>query len=180
MIRKDEARGGRPFFENIALHPARPVLGRVETPEGAPAEGVEIVAVSRDGKPRPGPFEPSSIARVKTDRDGRFRIPVTTPGIGMLWIVPRGFAPESHEIPEDRRGDLGTFAVKKGIATSGRALDARGQPVAGLFLQVGRDREDSADRELLHALAFGDLIDAAPRPTPRAASRSTRCLPART
>src|SRR5262249_41664345 len=153
LIRKDEAKGQRPFFENITLRPANAVTGRVEMPDGAPAEGVEVIATSRPGKPQAGPFEPSSTTRGKTDRDGRFRVPVTTPGLGMLWIVPSGFAPESHEIPKDRRGELGTFALKRGIVVQGRAFDAKGQPLAGMSLQIDRDRESSPDREILEALA---------------------------
>jgi hypothetical protein len=56
----------------------------------------------------------------------------------MLWIVPDGFAPESREIPADRRGDLGMFVLKPGIALQGRAFGARGEPLAGLLLQLDR------------------------------------------
>jgi beta-lactamase regulating signal transducer with metallopeptidase domain len=156
LIRRDEARGHRPFFENITLHPAKPVLGRVETPDGAPAEGVEIIAYSRLGEVVAGPFDAGSTVKVKTDRDGRFRVPVTTPGLGMLWIVPRDYSPESHAIPADRRGEFGTFTLKKGIAVTGRAFDTQGKPIAGMFLQIERD--SSPDRELLKALAASDMV----------------------
>jgi beta-lactamase regulating signal transducer with metallopeptidase domain len=158
LIRRDEARGHRPFFENITLYPARPVLGRVETPDGTPAEGVEIIAYSRRGKVVAGPLDAGSTVTVKTDRDGRFRVPVTTPGLGMLWIIPRNFAPESHAIPADRRGEFGTFTLKKGITVTGRAFDTQGKPTVGMFLQVERDRDSSPDRELLESLAASDLI----------------------
>ncbi len=36
LIRKDEAKGVRPFFEYIRLRPAKPILGRVESPDGKP------------------------------------------------------------------------------------------------------------------------------------------------
>ncbi len=158
LIRRDEARGQRPFFENIRLRPAKPVTGRVETPDGAPAEGVEVIATSRPGKPQNGPFEPSATTRVRTDRDGRFRVPVTTPGLGMLWIVPDGLAPESRAIPSDRRGDFGPFTLQPGIALQGRAFDAKGRPIGGMFLQIDRNRESAPDREILDMLSSGDHI----------------------
>jgi protocatechuate 3,4-dioxygenase beta subunit len=159
LIRRDEARGQRPFFEDMKLRPAKPVTGRVETPDGAPAEGVEVIAYSRPGKLKPsGPIEPGSTTRVRTDRDGRFRAPVTTPGLGMLWIVPDGFAPESREITADRRGDLGTFILKPGIALQGRTFGPKGEPLAGLFLQLDRDPASSPDREYLDSIFSGDHV----------------------
>ncbi len=138
---------------------SKAVLGRVETPEGAPAQGVEIAAFSLSHKVREGPREPGSIIRVKTDRNGRFRVPVTTPGLGVFWILPKDFAPETHAIPENQRGDLGTFTLKKGVTVKGRALDAQGKPLAGMFVRIERDRDNSPDREVLESLASSDLIE---------------------
>ncbi len=76
----------------------------------------------------------------------------------MIWILPDGFAPESHAIPADRRGDLGMFILKKGIAIEGRASDAQGRPLAGMFVRIERDRERSPDREVLESLAASDLV----------------------
>src|SRR5262249_14014373 len=39
MTRKNEKLNERPFFETIELRPAKPITGRVETPEGEPAAG---------------------------------------------------------------------------------------------------------------------------------------------
>ncbi len=68
MIRKNEGLGERPFFENITLRPAKPVLGRIETPDGSPAQGVEILAYSRSGKPKVG--EPPRIRLFRQGQDG--------------------------------------------------------------------------------------------------------------
>ena len=160
MIRKNEGLGERPFFENITLRPAKPVLGRIETPDGSPAQGVEILAYSRTGKPKVGePHEYGSFARVKTDQDGRFRLPITTPGLGIFWILPKDFAPQSHAIPEDRRGDYGTFHLAKGVAIKGRAFDSQGKPIAGMFVEIERDRSNSSDSELLNQLIVSDAIE---------------------
>ena len=134
------------------------VFGRVETPDGAPAQGVEIIAYSRKGKVESGPYVEGTTARAQTDRDGRFRIPVKTPGMGMFWILPAGFAPESHAIPSDRRGDLGTFTLKTGITVKGRAVDETGKPLVGMFLEIERNRERSPDREVLESLGAADRI----------------------
>ena len=57
FIRQEEAKGQRPFFTNISLRPAKPIFGRVETPDGMPAQGVEILVFSRAGEVQPGPLE---------------------------------------------------------------------------------------------------------------------------
>ena len=51
------------------------VSGRVETPDGAPAQGVVIEAYSLSRKVEEGPREEGLSARVQSDRDGRFRVP---------------------------------------------------------------------------------------------------------
>ena len=63
MTRKNEKLNERPFFETVELRPAKPITGRVETPEGEPAAGVVVLAYSRTDKagarsstaPSPGP-----------------------------------------------------------------------------------------------------------------------------
>ena len=159
LIRQDEANGLRPFFQKIALRPAKLVLGRVETPDGRPAQGVEVRAYSLSGKVHEGPLEHGSLATVKTDNDGRFRIPVTTPGLGVFWILPKRFAPETHAIGEDQRGEIGTFRLKPGMTVKGRAFDTQGKPLAGMIVTIGRDPENSPDRRILEPLAVSDAIE---------------------
>jgi hypothetical protein len=160
MIRKNEALGERPFFENVDLWPAEPVIGRVETPAGAPAAGVEVLAYSKSGKPKVGePFEYGSFARAKTDAEGHFRVPITTPGLGVFWILPKNHAPEMHEIPEEKRGDYGKFVLRDGATVKGQALDAQGKPIAGLFIEADRQRGSSPADELLGQLIVADAIE---------------------
>ncbi|WP_337174937.1 M56 family metallopeptidase [Paludisphaera sp.] len=135
MIRKNIGLGERPFFESVELRPARPITGKVETPEGEPAAGVDLLAYSTTDKA----FEYGSFARATTDADGSFRIPITTPGKGVLWILPKDFAPESRELLDGRRGDLGTFRLKPGVRLTGTALDIDGKPVAGMLVQARRE-----------------------------------------
>ena len=93
MIRKNEGLGERPFFETIELRPAKPITGRVETPEGSPAAGVELLAYSAPTSCPRGRFEYGSFAKTKTDADGKFRLPITTPGQGVFWVLPKEYAP---------------------------------------------------------------------------------------
>jgi beta-lactamase regulating signal transducer with metallopeptidase domain len=158
MIRKNENLGERPFFENVQLRPAQPILGRIETPEGAPAEGVEVLAFSKTSKAEADRFEYGSFARFKTGPDGRFRVPVTTPGLGVFWILPTDFAPEMHVIPEGKRGEFGTFVLQRGVRVTGRAYDAQGKPLAGMFVQIDRQRGSAPESEILNQLMVSDSI----------------------
>ena len=105
MTRKNEKLGERPFFETIEMRPAEPITGRVETPEGEPAAGVELLAYSRTDKLPKGQFEYGSFARAKTDAEGRFRLPITTPGQAVYWVLPKAYAPET--VPARRRETRG-------------------------------------------------------------------------
>ncbi|AMV37490.1 M56 family metallopeptidase [Planctomyces sp. SH-PL62] len=158
MIRKNERLGERPFFESVELRPAKPITGKVETPEGAPAEGVEVLAYSRTDKVGRDQFEYGSFARTKTAADGTFHLPITTPGDGVFWILPKAFAPEMHVLAEGKRGDLGAFRLKAGATLSGQALDEQGKPLPGLLLEARRERGSVADSDLLNRLMVSDAI----------------------
>ena len=108
MIRKNEKLNERPFFETIEMRPAKPITGRVETPEGEPATGVKLLAYSRTDKASRRNFEYGSFARAKTDAQGRFRLPITTPGRGVYWVLPNDYAPNC------------SWSLKESAATSGR------------------------------------------------------------
>src|SRR5207245_2788138 len=96
-------------------------------------------------------FEYGSFAKTKTDKDGKFRVPLTTPGLAVFWILPKDYAPEMHPVPEGKRGDLGTFALKKGITARGRAFDTGGKPIAGLFVEADHER-NTPEGEILSEL----------------------------
>lgn len=138
MTRKNEGLGERPFFESIELRPAQPITGKVETPDGAPAAGVDLLAYSVTDKLGPHEYEYGSFAKGTTDANGGFRLPITTPGKGVLWILPKDYAPESRELTDGRRGDLGTFRLKPGVRLTGRALDVDGKPLAGMLVEAQR------------------------------------------
>jgi protocatechuate 3,4-dioxygenase beta subunit len=158
MTRKNEKLNERPFFETIEMRPARPITGRVVTPEGKPAEGIELLAYSRTDKVSPGQFEYGSFARAKTDADGRFRLPITTPGRGVYWVLPDSYAPELFVLAEGKRGDVGTITLRKGVNVTGRVLDVQGKPLAGVFIEADRERGNTPEFEVLSQLTVADAI----------------------
>jgi protocatechuate 3,4-dioxygenase beta subunit len=158
MTRKNEKLNERPFFETIEMRPARPITGRVETPEGEPAAGVEVLAYSRTDKISKGEFEYGSFARATTDAEGRFRLPITTPGRAVYWVLPKAYAPELYLLAEGKRGDLGTITLKKGVTVTGRAFDVQGKPLAGVFVEADRERGSGPDSEALGQLMVADSI----------------------
>lgn len=140
MIRKNEKLGGKPFFEKIALRPAKPVTGVVQTPEGNPAAGVKVMAYSVTSKRKQGEFEYGSFAETKTDAAGKYRLPLTTPGWAVVWYLPKDYVPHTRVV-NDKRGDLGTFTLQHGPRLTGTVVDAKGKPLAGVTVQA-----DSQDR----------------------------------
>ena len=145
MTRKNEKLNERPFFETVELRPAKPITGRVETPEGEPAKGVLVLAYSRTDKG--GSFEYGSFARAETDAEGRFRLPITTPGQAAYWFLPKDYAVELYVVPDGKRGDMGTITLKKGVSVAGRVLDVQGKPIKGVFVEIERKRGNGPDLE---------------------------------
>ena len=158
MTRKNEKLGERPFFETIEMRPAEPITGRVETPEGEPAAGVELLAYSRTDKIAKGQFEYGSFAKAKTDALGKFRLPITTPGQGVFWVLPKSHAPELHVLADGKRGDVGTIILKKGVTVTGRVFDVQGKPLAKLFVEADRERGSGPEFEALGQLIVSDAI----------------------
>jgi beta-lactamase regulating signal transducer with metallopeptidase domain len=139
MIQKNEKRGGRPFFENVDLRPAKEITGLVETPDGKPAPGIKVMAYSNTSKTKAGEFEYGSFAEAKTDKDGHFRIWIITPGPAVFWILPDKFAPSTHVIKDPtKRGDMGRFVMNPGLILRGRVLDTEGKPVPGIFVEADK------------------------------------------
>ena len=78
-----------------------------------------------------------------------------TPGDCVFWILPKKYAPSTHVVKENKRGDLGKFAVQEGIVLRGKALDAQGKPLAGIFVHADKEGRD----EVLNRLIVADHIN---------------------
>jgi RNA polymerase sigma factor (sigma-70 family) len=141
IIRKNEKLGERPFFESVEMRPAKPAMGVVKLPDGKPATGVKILAYSVTNK-RLNKFEYGSFAETCTDAEGKFRIPLTTPGLAVVWVLPQEYVPSTH-ILNEKRGDLGIFTLESGPRLKGKVLDSKGKPLAGVFVNAElRDQND--------------------------------------
>jgi hypothetical protein len=158
MTRKNEKLNERPFFETVELRPAKPITGRVETPEGEPAAGVVVLAYSRTDKVVRNHFEYGSFARAETDAQGRFRLPITTPGQAAYWVLPKDYAPELYVVPDGKRGDMGTIILKKGVSVAGRVLDVQGKPIKGVFVEIERKRGTGPDLQAQNLTFISNVI----------------------
>ena len=130
MIRKNERLGGRPFFERVELEPAKQITGVAKTPDGGAAAGIPVLAFSK-AKPK-DLSEYGSWSRGKTDGEGRFELNVTDGGHAVLWLLPEKYTQQTHVL-NDKRGDLGVFALKDGIRLKGQVLDRNGKPISGVW-----------------------------------------------
>ena len=146
MTRKNEKLNERPFFETD-----RDAPGQADHRAGRDARGRARgrgrgagVLAHRQGR---GQFEYGSFARAKTDAQGRFRLPITTPGQAAYWVLPKDYAPELYVVPDGKRGDIGTITLKKGVSVTGRVLDVQGKPMAGVFVEIERQRGTGPDLE---------------------------------
>ena len=140
MILKNEGLGERPFFEKLELRPGNAVEGRVVTPEGEPASGIMVQSYSTPGST--DSLNGGSFGQTRTDATGHFRLPVHREGAAVVWILPEKFAPSTHPLKDNKRGNLGTFTLARGMRIRGRMLDARGMPVGKIYISAGRDPKD--------------------------------------
>jgi RNA polymerase sigma factor (sigma-70 family) len=123
------------------LDPGEAITGTVRIPDGKPAVGIRVVAVSTKPAPKenvqlkfdntPAEFY-QGFAHTRTDAQGRFRLKATTPGRACFWILPDKYAISQHRLNDKERGDVGTFTLNPGVSLSGKVLDVKGKPLAGV------------------------------------------------
>jgi len=143
MLLKNEKLGERPFYENLELWPGKAIEGLVKTPEGEPAIGVKIQSFSAPNPDRV--FDDGRFAETKTDARGRFRLVLHAKGKAVFWVLPLDYAPETHGLKDDRRGDLGTFTLDAGVRFGGKLLDSNGKPVGGVYVEADHEQKERSD-----------------------------------
>jgi beta-lactamase regulating signal transducer with metallopeptidase domain/uncharacterized GH25 family protein len=148
MIRKNEKLGGRPFFEHVELEPGELLTGQIQTPDGKPAAGIKVTAYSKADVSNFREY--GSFAYARTDAKGKFQIVIIKGGEAAYWLLPAKYAPSTHVMK--KRGDQGLFVLQEGIRLKGKLLDAKGKPLAGLYVNAERQRERSND-EILQRVA---------------------------
>ena len=143
MIRKNEKLNERPFFETVELRPAQPITGRVETPEGEPAAGVVVLAYSRTDKVRGASSSTAPSPGPKTDAQGRFRLPITTPGQGGVLGPAQGLRPRAVRGPRREARRHGDDHPEEGRL---RGRPGPGRPGQADRGRVRRDRAAARER----------------------------------
>jgi len=154
MILKNEKIGGRPFFETVTLRAGKEISGAIEAPDGKPVAGVKVLAYSVTSKRGQGEFEYGSFADTKTDAKGRFALTVVTPGDAVFWVLPTKYAPSTHAVKDNKRGDVGKIGLQEGLVLRGKAVDTQGKPLAGMYVAAEKEGRDEA----LASLAVADSI----------------------
>jgi protocatechuate 3,4-dioxygenase beta subunit len=157
MIRQNEKTGERPFFEDVRLRPAKEITGLVETPEGKPAKSVRVLCFSTSsGGPfnAEGEYEFGSFDETFTDANGKFTLNAITPGEFVYWVLPKDYAPSTHALKKDQRGDIGKVILQEGIRMKGKAVDTEGKPIPNIYIAA----ENANGNELLNNLAVADSI----------------------
>lgn len=156
MIRKNLLLGEQPFFAKIELWPGDHAIGRVLSPEGEPLAGIAVKGYS---KANAKDFrEYGSFTETVTGHDGTFRLPLVKGGVGVVWVIPREYASLQKVVHEDRNA-LGDIRLEKGIRIHGRALDAAGNPLAKMVINIERrnKNETAEDQEFNQLNVFSSI-----------------------
>src|SRR5690606_30389587 len=72
----------------------------------------------------------------------------------------KDYAPESRELTDGRRGDLGTFRLTAGVRLTGQALDVDGKPIAGMLVEARRQNAPVAGLPVADAVTRTTETDA--------------------
>lgn len=132
MIRKNERLGEEPFFSEVKLWPSEPITGRVVDASGEPVPDTFIQAYSTSSG---NSFEYGSFFKTKTSDDGTFKLQMIKGGPSVFWIVPRDYAP-AQVVSGTKRGEWGDITVNDGISVRGRVVNATGEPVEGVWVNL--------------------------------------------
>eukprot|EP00913_Durusdinium_trenchii_P005685 g5303.t1 len=141
-----ETAKGKPFHD-LRLWPGKAVSGVVETPGGRPLAGVKMMAFARPAKSTRYDF--SGFHEFKTDSKGRFRYVLPASGTAALWVYPDGYAVQGRLI-ELPRGDLGKIVVQKGTRMKGVVRDAKGKPLANIYVGARKMGNDTPAETFLN------------------------------
>lgn len=158
MIRKNLANGEPPFYETIKLSAGEPITGTILQPDGKPAANIQVLVYSKPPSAEPGrSFQRGAFQFSQTDDAGNFRATVATPGDGVFWAFPKNYSPIAQRIG-DKRGNLGPIKLADGIRISGQVLDAKGNPVPNVAVNLRRDSDGEEADEFLNSNAVSGAI----------------------
>jgi hypothetical protein len=157
LLEVQRAQQDQNFFERITLAKGLEYSGRIVTPEGEPAAGLEFAFTlwTQDNHHRPQNFLHDD-TKCKTDRDGFFRLRM--PRVQQLAISA---SPPDHALFQRFWGvdepnqdadlwvpsDLGRLVLSKGMRLTGRLFDFKGRPVAGQSIVVTAQNDFDGNRK---------------------------------
>jgi len=151
-LRWQQELGVPPYFDRILLFPTKEIRGRLETPDGKSANGVDVVACSVPTKATAGVNH--VVRRTKTDSEGRFMVEVASPGRVVLYYLPEHYAARYAKL-KNAEGDLGTYKLEEGALVTGKLLDVRNQPLPGRWVRVGTPAGPESDDIELSQVGLG-------------------------
>ena len=126
-------------LETIELPTSAEATGVLQSPDGRPIAGVQVLAYSRVPKKERGTEGLGGMRskdETRSDANGRFHVQLITLGEAMLGIYPdKDFAP-AIQMLYDKRGDLGVIKLEPGPQISGQVLELQGKPLPGVYVSI--------------------------------------------
>lgn len=147
LFLKNLAYRNPPYFSTIKLFPGKAISAVVLQPDGTPAVNTQVIVYSKSTLKN---ARTASLLYSQTDKNGRFKVIMATPGDGVVWVIPKNFSVLTHRIG-DQRGDIGLLKLQKGTRLRGQVLDLAGKPVENVAVNLRRSGDGSAADEFLEA-----------------------------
>lgn len=117
------------------------VEGTVTTPDGKPAAGVTVGLYFKDSG--------SDCPRMKTDKNGRYRIVASQPGKYTVAAAVAGFVPDWKEITVGKDRQTVDLRLSKGERIRLRVVDQEGKPIPGIRVGTSFDFNKNNCRALM-------------------------------
>lgn len=133
------APGAQERLRPLVLRPARSAGGRVLDPQGRPAAGAAVLVISQSPNPKGLPRTEEPV-EIKTDAEGRFRVPLLALGRIGLAVRAQGFVPAALDgltlAPGKGVADLGTISLEAAARLAGRVVDPSERPVSEAQIRI--------------------------------------------
>ena len=161
MIVKNLGLGEPPFFDKIELAAGERVKMKVKTPTGKPAAGLMVNSYTKAHTTDPGfSFEYGAWYETETDEQGELSLMVPKGGDGVIWVYAKEFAATATRIGK-KRGQLDDLTLQPGTRLNGRVVNARGEAVPNVGVEVERNGDGEEADEFLNSNAVSNGIRAA-------------------
>ena len=131
---------------DIALQPGQRLVGRVQLPDGSPASGAYVAAVASSFV---AGDQQTDWRSGQVRFDGSFELSDLRGDLHHALLVRHaGHAVVAYDLPPRARGqqvfDVGTIVLQAPAGISGSVVDERGEPLAGVELELRVDQTDRA------------------------------------